>query len=460
MVVLQKQITNYTKYKSGYRRNFISQFVDQIEKSESFTIFGMPGSGKNDLFQSFDKNYEFWQVIVPKDEINFFVVFLDLAKLLDVSTVGFYKLLLSKLYRNIIRDLPQNGVHDKVEKIYSDAITNQDLFVIFSAVEDIVKVITREFGFKLCIIIHDFATLASFNKQFFNSIKSLRNVDLWKVVFAFSSDKDPLKIFTSDLLDELYSLFLNKRILLKLPNKKDAKLIIDEWERECGYKIPEKVRKSLFEISGGHPGYMKSANQVYLASNKKEGCLAEENLQKLSEESTIQARSEKFWIKFDKNYQGLLKKYVVNPQMQSTPEMKYLENTGIIINGDYKKVFSPLLEFYIKSKSGSPKDEIPVKEGVFIDPKTETVYIDGKPLKTEPTRSEFKILKLLYTNNGEIVKREELAEVIWGKNVIEKYSDWAIDRTISRIRKKLGDTARNPRFIQTIKGRGLRLISQ
>ena len=37
------------------------------------------------------------------------------------------------------------------------------------------------------------------------------------------------------------------------------------------------------------------------------------------------------------------------------------------------------------------------------------------------------------------ISREELAEVVWGDEADEKYSEWAIDKRISRLRKNLKD---------------------
>ena len=64
----------------------------------------------------------------------------------------------------------------------------------------------------------------------------------------------------------------------------------------------------------------------------------------------------------------------------------------------------------------------------------------------------------LYNRKGSIVNKDEIANILWKSEAIKKYSDWAIDKTISRLRKKIGDSAHNPKFIETIKGRGLRLL--
>jgi hypothetical protein len=70
---------------------------------------------------------------------------------------------------------------------------------------------------------------------------------------------------------------------------------------------------------------------------------------------------------------------------------------------------------------------------------------------------EFTVYKEMVNRNGEVITREEIAEILWGKNAKDRYSNWAIDKTVSRIRKKLekNNTACS---IVTIKKQGYVLL--
>jgi DNA-binding response OmpR family regulator len=69
------------------------------------------------------------------------------------------------------------------------------------------------------------------------------------------------------------------------------------------------------------------------------------------------------------------------------------------------------------------------------------------------TRHEKKVLQLLKDFREDIVSREDIAKCMWGPNYLDRYSEWAIDKIISRIRKKLeaGDSELS---IITYKGEG------
>jgi len=58
------------------------------------------------------------------------------------------------------------------------------------------------------------------------------------------------------------------------------------------------------------------------------------------------------------------------------------------------------------------------------------------------------------SRSGQILSRDEIAQVLWGKLWQEKYSDWAIDQTISKLKKKLAGSKYS---LLTLRNRGYQL---
>lgn len=71
---------------------------------------------------------------------------------------------------------------------------------------------------------------------------------------------------------------------------------------------------------------------------------------------------------------------------------------------------------------------------------------------------EFIVYQLLNKNKNEVVTRDQIADVMWEEETAEKYSNWAIDKIISRIRKSFRNNNINLK-ITTIRGKGYMLIS-
>jgi len=69
----------------------------------------------------------------------------------------------------------------------------------------------------------------------------------------------------------------------------------------------------------------------------------------------------------------------------------------------------------------------------------------------------FQVLAMLLGKPGELVTREELCEKIWGQTVVD--FDHGLNKAINKIREALGDSAENPRFVETVARRGYRFLA-
>src|ERR1700679_1353574 len=80
----------------------------------------------------------------------------------------------------------------------------------------------------------------------------------------------------------------------------------------------------------------------------------------------------------------------------------------------------------------------------------------GKRIKIQS--QPFKVLSILLEHPNEIVSREELQLRLWGKDTIVDF-DHSLGTAINKIREALGDSADNPRFVETLARRGYRFIA-
>src|SRR5260370_16954078 len=70
----------------------------------------------------------------------------------------------------------------------------------------------------------------------------------------------------------------------------------------------------------------------------------------------------------------------------------------------------------------------------------------------------FQILRILIDRQGGIVTRDEIKKVLWPNDTIVDF-DRSINVAIAILRKAVGDTAENPKYIETLPRRGYRLIA-
>ena len=91
--------------------------------------------------------------------------------------------------------------------------------------------------------------------------------------------------------------------------------------------------------------------------------------------------------------------------------------------------------------------------GLRIDPASRKASLDGEEL--DLSRKEFDLLAEIAYASGDVVSRDELMSRVWDENWFG--STKTLDVHVGWLRKKLGDDASDPRWIETVRGVGFRL---
>jgi DNA-binding response OmpR family regulator len=101
--------------------------------------------------------------------------------------------------------------------------------------------------------------------------------------------------------------------------------------------------------------------------------------------------------------------------------------------------------------------DAPLRQGILaLDPLAREVTLGGHSVRL--TTFEFELLRLLMLEAGHVLSRDRILDRLKGKE-FESF-DRSIDVHVSRLRQKLGDSYRQPRFIKTIRGVGYLLAAE
>ena len=90
----------------------------------------------------------------------------------------------------------------------------------------------------------------------------------------------------------------------------------------------------------------------------------------------------------------------------------------------------------------------------LIEPTSNSILSGGETTRIEP--KAMSVLMLLASKAGQVVTREELEDSVWTNLVVGPDS---LTNTVIKLRRALGDEAKNSRFIETIPKTGYRLIA-
>jgi DNA-binding response OmpR family regulator len=106
-----------------------------------------------------------------------------------------------------------------------------------------------------------------------------------------------------------------------------------------------------------------------------------------------------------------------------------------------------------RTQRGSSSEPILVGELLIHEP-TRTATLEGRQL--ELARREFDLLLALAERTGEVVSKRTLLTEVWQQ--AEGGSDRTVDVHLSWLRRKLGETAAEPRYLESVRGVGVRLV--
>jgi DNA-binding winged helix-turn-helix (wHTH) protein len=94
--------------------------------------------------------------------------------------------------------------------------------------------------------------------------------------------------------------------------------------------------------------------------------------------------------------------------------------------------------------------------GTFkVDLRTGEIHKNGFRIRLQ--EQPFQVLAMLLAHAGDLVTREELRRALWPTDTFVDF-DQGLNKAINKIRTALGDSAEQPRYIETLPKRGYRLI--
>lgn len=142
-----------------------------------------------------------------------------------------------------------------------------------------------------------------------------------------------------------------------------------------------------------------------------------------------------------------------------------LEKSVILQDGDVVQIALAQQFTFLSSDATLPLDSeesegqaVQKLPGLLrLDKRSRRVWIGEQEVLPPLSVSQFKLLELLYENQGRVVTREEMIRIIWGEDQAVTVSEQALDALVRRLRDRLAAVDPTHAYIATVRGHGLRL---
>ena len=92
---------------------------------------------------------------------------------------------------------------------------------------------------------------------------------------------------------------------------------------------------------------------------------------------------------------------------------------------------------------------------ILVEPAAHRLERDGQPLPVEP--KAYTLLLTLLRHAGDLVSKDTLLDSVWGHHHV---TTGVLNRVVSQLRRTLGDSSAQPRYIATVHSLGYRFIGE
>jgi len=429
-----------------------------IRRGECVTTVWVPMAGRRMWNKFIIENIRLFDKELPNYD-KYLLTYIEPLDLTEESLTGYIRLM-AKSFIEVA--LANKYVKKDVVNAYR-AVFNNDQATYSLLLENLKKLLkeTTDSGLEVIFFVGEFDELKFANTIFYNNLKSLWSGLYPRLHYIFLLRERVTRQENISKWGELNEAIMQNIIYVPLRSEKDTKYMIDYLSEEYKVKISEAQEVIIRNLCGGHP-YMIKVAVRFLARNINENFTPGQLESLLSDYYELKSVARAiFEARGDKEKKVLQLVAEGKKVSQEYDEIStFLRNLGLTFFD--KKVTNKLFgELFTKSIVGSEEkknDSTGTNGDLHINENTGAILVGGKTVEELFTRQEYMILSMFLQKKDKLFTRDEIGEMLWGKESYEKYSDWAIDQLMSKLRRKLKKIGIKSSLI-TIRGRGYKLVS-
>jgi hypothetical protein len=446
-----------------YRPADVIAVLERLAVGQPVAVIGLSNLGKSTLLR---------QMIMPAVAQAYQrltgrpaqFVYVDCNRMLDMTAQGFYEAILRALLETLqAQELAEDRVlREQIETFYNKVVDSSSAFAIPLAFNDAIIAVVEEPGPRDVILLLDEfdAVLTGLDERVFLNLRALKDRYMERLNYVTATLKPFSSIGTGDDLSEFYELFEPHKYYLKPLDADAATELAADIFRQANDHLDPHERDFILAQAGGHPGLVRAVAHVVLQIES--GAPASYTQQALNMvgdalQNHLLVRGElaKLWKQLLPDERDAVTLAATrSPEALDDDQRAQLMSRGLLAELDGGWYLLGELFAHYARRQGLARQE--GHDGVWVDIDAGAVWISGR-LAEPLTDLEYRLLLLLYGRMGKICDKFQIVEAVWGQEYLGEVDDARIEKLISRLRAKLEVDPAQPRFINTVRGRGYKL---
>lgn len=437
--------------------NYAEQLFTPIKQGECVTTIWVRMAGRRLRNKFIIENLNLFPREVPNPH-QYLLVYIEPLDLTEQSSAGYLRLIGNSILEKISR-VPQLATLSGSQMSDLFKQDNADYSKLLNHLRLLLsEIISHQFEVILFLAEFDELEFAT-DSPLYNNLKSI-----WyslqpnlHYVFLLMSNVENEYAYTK--YKDLVEVLRQNIVYVPLLDTEESKYVYRQFAQKYNLIPLEKYESLILTMSGGHPNLIKVCTRIVAESSIKNKTPneIEEILFNHYETNTIcRVVYESLGVNSKSSIQGIVSGDISNPSAGNLALKLGLINKS---SSGKHQIFGQLMVNFVekdlvnntnKNHKYSGKIEFNIATGI--------VSIGGENVDDIFTRQEYELLKSFLFEPGKLKSRDDIGNILWGDHAYEKYSDWAIDQIVSKLRKKLIKLGLNENIIVTLRGRGYKIV--
>lgn len=443
-----------------FRRSHVDYILATAAEGESLSIVGLSNTGKSMLLRTACRRDVQAHVLGERAD-RFALIYVDCNLMLTLTAQGFYEVTL----RAVQETLKQIGASDDLlahmGELYRKVVEPPSDFAVPLSFNDAIDLLSQNLDRHIVFLFDEFdEPFARLDSRVFLNLRALSDKFGRRLSYVVATTTPLASRNIDSDVGEFVELFVGHQRRLGMLNAEESRVLAAEIAGLDGVNLHRQELDFVVEQAGGHAGLLQAVTRVVLDTvsgapeqSRADGlALARERLE---DDQIARAECTKVWNALSEVEREALIDVVLDPlAAPATSPRGSLAEKGVLIADGSLRPFSAHFAGFVRRQRRTRQT---AQAGVWVDIDSGKVAVDGREIATL-TDLEYRLLLLLWGRLDKLCDKFQIVENVWGQEYIDEVDDARIEKLVSRLRAKLEQDPANPRYLQTVRGRGYRLV--
>jgi hypothetical protein len=353
-------------------------------------------------------------------------VYVDFNLMVEMTEQAFYELILRST-RVMCDELDAPlSLRERLDGAYNRVVDSHNAFLIPLGFNEGIVALCEELGREVVFLFDEFdGPFRQIDQRVFLNLRALKDRYDQQLCYVVATGQRLTSMRQESEIGEFCELFAHQTLCLGPLSYNDAQHAVTVFMTEENLPLTARDVDLVWRETGGHPGLLDS-------------------------DPNVRGECVKLWSGLNEEQREALMSFVSGDGVDRA-RLTSLQRMGIL--NDELEVFGLRFAGFVRRQRLVKSPYLP---GVRVDVDTGEVWVDGRrvPMLTE---LEYRALLLFYGRMGQLCDKYEIVEAVWGDDYIDEVDDARIEKLVSRLRKKIEPDPGQPRYLETIRGRGYKL---